>query len=343
MNVLHRALAPVLAASVAACAGAGIAVPTGAGGTSGAAGTATTMSGIRTVPTPPPMTGARRASTSYAAAALSPAAQPAQVTEWRRVDRTALATLLPAMRTWASYGGTEMVIDVSFLVDLAEQHAPTAAAYAHIAAYVRAARILGLATSAVAGTPTWVHHRYVVDLLDASLDRYNAEHPAEAITSLAYDVEPWSTSEFGRDPQSGTVEFLAWVQQAMAAHDGISVGIFAPYWMDGRAVVPRLSFTGVTGTPAAHLARIVCARPGNFLTVMAYQATRERLLQAVPGWSGTGVPYRVGIEVGPSDAGSTWYGASRSVLLGQLNTVAAAQVTRLGFRGITVDSVTYLP
>lgn len=282
-------------------------------------------------------------STQSVSAAVSVVASDHRITEWRRVDTSNLSPMITSAKKWAAAGGTAVVLDLSFMVDQAEQQLPTAKPDKKLSTYVASLQTLGLRVDATAGSAHWYAHTYIPALLAKRLNTYNRRYPDQAITSITYDVEPWSLPQFLTSPETVTATWLDFTAEALASHPGMQVGVFVPYWMDGRAHIPSMTYHGHTATPAVLLAELVAGSPGGFISVMDYQDTVDRMFAGMAVWSELGVPVRAAVCIGPSDPGSTWFGLPWTDTVAAMTALDSHMSSTGNYVGLDVDSIGFLP
>jgi len=289
--------------------------------------------------------------------------------EWRRLNKTPMATLTESFDSFRAMGGTAVALDISYVVDISEIADPTAraAAYATYTAnlkqYTQTATTAGLKVEALFGDPRWVlpDIKYVIPIITDWVSSYNAAAtPATRLVRLHADLEPWSLPSWSNKSTELTDNWLTVValmtaDQAEASKpDQIPITIDVAFWLDGTTTPKAVAFQGITASPTAHVIRLLDNKTGgqNAISVMAYRDTTggpDGSIAAVAGEftfaaaQGGDVGVIIAQEVGDaSPSRITFFQEGPAAFADALTTLRATYESAPAYRGFAVDDMASL-
>jgi len=286
--------------------------------------------------------------------------------DWRQLELTSPAVMAAVLPGLAADGVRAVTVDVSAVVDAAEDPVPAARSGKvalvrdRLARFVAAAAQNGMSVNVACGSPHWVKPqvRYVLSYVTRLVDAVNAGSASArrvGVAGVVLDVEPWAAADWFSSPVRAvqfvdTVSYLVALRNAMEYPVPVTVAV--PPNLDGTMYPHTVSIDGVAASPTAQVVRVLsggAARVKDRLLVMAYRnhvsgaggvvdvsAGEVALVRATGG----AVGLVVGLELGDvSAASSTFYSRGWPAAQAAVGQVMRRFADESWFTGIAFDHV----
>ncbi len=294
---------------------------------------------------------------------------PVLVYEWRALSASSLDRFTSKFAAFAAHGGTEVVIDVSRVVDSSQASDTAARTQADhefrsaLTAYIERAASAGLTVSAIAGSPHWIAPgtRYLNAIVVSFVASFNAAaRPDRRLLGLQFDLEPWTQPSWATDPSTGVRDLLDTIasitdhlrQAQPAGYAPLTITL--PFWLDGTAEPRTFRRDGLQMSPTQHVMRLLdtASEPRNSVAIMAYRdrtdtsdgsialASREFRLAAEYGGRVRVVIAQETTKVDPPK--TTFHEEGLGALMTAMTQLTAAYGTQPSFGGFAINDMAAL-
>lgn len=263
---------------------------------------------------------------------------------WNFPSQMNTTTGFQQLQTLSSYGFNSVYVtiddylDIAIMADGTAKTSAKATYFANLSKVITKANSLGIAVDAEGGWRDWAYstNRWKGFALIDAVKEYNTLYPNAKLRGFQYDVEPYILPEYETNKATVLTDYVTFIDQSVARFAGSDVkfSIVIPHFYDDvNAWTPKITYNGVSAFTYNHLLTILEKKQGSKILIMSYRdffegtnGTRDvsetEIKEASNGFHTQVIVSQETGNVDPSYV--TYYGSTKAVLFGALDTINTA-------------------